>query len=211
MIEVITPDMHRSHQAELEAMFRLRYRVFKQRLNWDVPCQDGMEIDQYDHGETSYLLLRDDAGNIAGTCRLIPTTSRYMLAEDFKGFLNGEPPPHDPSVWEGSRLAVEARLGDTDNTVNPLTRQLYCGLVEFGLAVGMREIMTVYDIRVARFLTRVGCRPKWRSKSQRLCGIPTMAVRFDIDQDALDKLRAAGGITEPVIGTAPWLKTRRAA
>ena len=37
------------HNSELTMrMHRLRGRVFKERLDWDVSVSDGLEIDQYD-------------------------------------------------------------------------------------------------------------------------------------------------------------------
>ena len=45
------------HDSELTTgMHRLRGRVFKERLDWDVSVCDGLEIDRYDTFEPTYLL-----------------------------------------------------------------------------------------------------------------------------------------------------------
>lgn len=213
MIEVITPELYADYRAELEEMFRLRYRVFKERLGWDVQCHNGMEQDEYDREGPAYLLLRDAEYRVVGTCRLLPTTGRYMLGEVFRELLDGREPPSERTIWEGSRLAVECQLeGERGlSSVNALTREIYCGLVEFGLAIGMTEILTVYDFRVARFLRRIGCHPKWEGKLRRLGDVPCRAVCFDIDRQALENIWDAGEITGSVITAAPWLGPRRAA
>ena len=47
------------HNSELTmGMHRLRGRVFKERLDWDVSVSDGLEIDQYDTFKPTYLLAR---------------------------------------------------------------------------------------------------------------------------------------------------------
>ncbi len=213
MIDVVTPELYDAYRAELEAMFRLRYRVFKQRLQWDLRCADGLERDEYDSLGASYLILRDRRERVVGTCRFLPTTGRYMLREVFSEMLDGIEPPCDPTVWEGSRLAVECALHDEAGlaAVKPLTREVYCGLVEFGMAVGMRQIYTIYDFAVERFLRRIGCQPRWQGKPRRLGATVARAVSFDINQQALDRIREAGNITGSVIRSAPWIEPIKAA
>lgn len=44
------------HDSELAmGMHRLRGRVFKERLDWDVSVRDGLEIDQYDTDRKSVV------------------------------------------------------------------------------------------------------------------------------------------------------------
>ena len=48
MIYVIDKDCFGAFAPELAEMHRLRYRVFKERLDWDVTVSGDMEIDEYD-------------------------------------------------------------------------------------------------------------------------------------------------------------------
>src|SRR5688572_9071670 len=89
-----------------EAMFRLRYRVFHERLGWDVRAHDGLEIDDYDDLASHYLLALDD-GAVVGGWRLRPTTRPYMLAEVFPQLLGGQAAPRRDDIWEISRFAVD--------------------------------------------------------------------------------------------------------
>jgi hypothetical protein len=45
MIQLITPDRYGAFLDELGEMHRLRYRIFKERLGWDVEVSGDMEID----------------------------------------------------------------------------------------------------------------------------------------------------------------------
>ena len=68
---------------ELTEMHRLSYRIFKERLGWDVQVSGEMEIDEFDACRPAYLLQRDDDGRIQGCTRLLPTTGPTMLRDTF--------------------------------------------------------------------------------------------------------------------------------
>jgi N-acyl-L-homoserine lactone synthetase len=72
-----------------------RHRVFVEQLGWRLHAQDGAEADQFDRADTVYVMVEDEAGNIAGCARLLQTTQPYLLAELFPQLLNGLPPPRD--------------------------------------------------------------------------------------------------------------------
>lgn len=74
-------------------MHRLRGRVFKERLDWDVSVTGGLEIDQYDAFKPTYLLALQRRG-VVGSVRLLPTTGRNMLADTFPVLLDGHAAPN---------------------------------------------------------------------------------------------------------------------
>jgi acyl homoserine lactone synthase len=47
---IVVLEQHNAHQYRhlIDEMFRLRARVFRDRLNWDVEVTDGKERDRYD-------------------------------------------------------------------------------------------------------------------------------------------------------------------
>ena len=199
MIEVVTPENYGQHRARLDAMHRLRYEVFHERLKWRVNSKNGRERDEFDDLSPIYLLAGGD--QVSGTWRLLPTTGPYMLNTVFSVLMEDEPAPCDPRVWETSRFAVSSELQGEDGlaAVNRITGELFCGLVEFCLTRGIREIVTAYDIRIARLLPRVGCTPTWRSGRHRICDTIALAGRFDISEEQLEKIRRATGICGSVL------------
>lgn len=201
MIEVVTPDAAFRYRDKIQAMHGLRHRVFKERLHWDVCSRDGFERDVFDLFHPIYLLASDDRGRVAGTWRLLPTTGPYMLRDVFPALLDNQPPPNDPAIWETSRFAIEATPDSAEGlgAVSRITSELFCGLIEFCLLFGIREIITVYDVRVARLLPRIGCRPTWQSTRHRIGETLTMAGRFDINHEVLLAVQAAAGITHSVV------------
>jgi len=102
----------------LEQYYRLRKQIFIDELEWDLPHQNGLEIDQYDQDTAEYVIAMKD-GECVGGCRMHPTTSRfrkegqtytYMLRDAVDGKLEGFPrnvtfySPIEPKIWELTRV-----------------------------------------------------------------------------------------------------------
>ncbi|MEV0391295.1 acyl-homoserine-lactone synthase [Nonomuraea sp. NPDC050643] len=91
----------------LDGMFRLRHKVFFERLRWDVGSLHGRERDFFDDCDPVYVISYvEDRQEVTGCCRLLPTDGPYMLPDVFSETLRGGEAPRDPAVWEMSRLAT---------------------------------------------------------------------------------------------------------
>jgi acyl homoserine lactone synthase len=176
--------------------------VFKQRLGWDVAVSDGLERDQFDDLEPIYLLAIDEQKAVVGSWRFLFTTGPYMLRDVFPQLLEGRPAPHDIGTWEGSRFAVERSSvrGGSLASVGQVAGELLCAVVETCMAVGVRELITVYDSRMARLLHRMGCPPRWQSRAQPMGRATAMAGHFDMTLEVLDSIRAAMQRANPQSG-----------
>ena len=87
MIVVIQQYNAHEHSDLLDEMFRLRARVFRDRLRWDVQVADGKERDKYDDERPVYLVYADDESRkVKGSLRLLPTTGPTVLADIFSGY-----------------------------------------------------------------------------------------------------------------------------
>jgi N-acyl-L-homoserine lactone synthetase len=89
-------------------LLRYRYRIFVEKLGWNVPTKDGMEFDEFDRDDTVYVTARDPRGRINGCTRLLPTSKPYLLAEVFPQLMNGRALPRRDDVWELSRFAAHS-------------------------------------------------------------------------------------------------------
>jgi acyl homoserine lactone synthase len=128
-------------QDALAQMYRLRARVFGERMGWEVAILSGMEIDGYDALSPHYMLVRDELRTVIGCWRLIPTTGPYMLRDTFAQLLHGQEPPASPDVWELSRFAMMSPQGTS------------FGFAELALDA-MREVVSYADQRsIARYVT----------------------------------------------------------
>jgi acyl homoserine lactone synthase len=204
MIDIVTAASEGAKSKALEDMYRLRHRVFKERLRWDVQSKNGMERDEYDDLDAAYLLAYDDSDTLRGTWRLLPTTGRYMLRDVFAELMGDQPLPADRSVWEVSRFAVEPEGSDESEdmglaSLNRTCNELFCAIAEFGLANGITEIVSAYDIRIARLLKRIDCLPFWQGRPRRIGNTIAVAGRFEISWEALAKVRRVGGFNGSVV------------
>ena len=215
MIRVITPERYSQNAALLRQMHRLRYRVFKQRLDWDVETVGDEEHDHYDRLDPFYVMVLDDDEDVVGCWRALPTTGPNMLRDVFPQLLGDRPLPDSPAIWECSRFALDCPSGGENclATVNSLTSALFCGLIHHCIERGIEQVVTVYDIRIARILPRVGVRPIWRTKPQRVGSVSALVGLFEISEAVLDSvLEHAGflglndqgeGCLEPITGLRP--------
>jgi len=210
MIDIIVGHHNAAHRDALTAMYQLRHRVFSERLGWQVNSQHGLEMDDYDRDDTTYLLAYDDNEKLCGTWRLLPTQHPYMLKNTFPQLLQGHAPPAHATIWETSRFAVEqgpsSLQDDTQASpqVNRITQELFIGLVAHCVAQKIEKVYTVYDIRIARLLPRVGCTPFWRSKPMKIGVTTALAGGFTTNQQVLDTICRKTGMNKNVLRHTPW-------
>ena len=136
-----------------------------------------------------------------------------MLRDTFRELLEGDPPYHNPTIWEISRYAVEARYNDDRSlaAANRISSELFCGLVEFGLEHGIRQVLTVHDVRIDRLVRRIGCQPKFLSNPKRIGQTVAVYGRYEVSLPVLKRLRSAGGIHGSVLAPRDRSTERHAA
>jgi N-acyl-L-homoserine lactone synthetase len=199
-IALQTPQFGR-HLDLLAAMYRLRRRVFKERLDWSVSVSGEFELDVYDTLGPTYILLMSDAGEVVGSVRLLPTTGPTMLADTFPGLLGDVAVPRDQRILESSRFCVDTGLAakQARNGLNRATFILFAAMIEAARAVGADSIVTVTDTRMERILRRAGW-PLQRMAVPQQLGV-TMAVAgfLDASAQALNGMHEQAGINGAVL------------
>ena len=141
---------------DLWEMHKLRAKIFKDRLGWEVPIMSGMEIDGYDALEPLYMMIREPgAGALRGCWRLLPTEGPYMLKDSFAQLLHGQRAPENARIWELSRFAIETdgnpRFGFSDITMESIAE-----IISYGHHAGLDQYVTVTTVAIERLLRRAG-------------------------------------------------------
>lgn len=212
MIQLIAPECDGVFIDELAAMHRLRFRIFKERLGWDVQVSGDMEVDEFDACHPVYLLQKGDDGRIQGCVRLLPTTGPTMLRDTFPALLDGQAAPASDTVWESSRFGLDFCAGHANSAggIARATYELFAGMIEFGLSRGLTDIVTVTDARMERILHRARW-PLRRLGTSRSIG-KTMAVAgyLEVSSESLARIRQVAGFEGPMMWTA-GARTRRLA
>jgi len=184
------------HDPELTlGMHRLRGRVFKERLDWDVSVSDGLEIDQYDTFNPTYLLALEQS-DVAGCVRLLPTTGRNMLADTFPVLLDGNAAPEAATIWESSRFCVDTQTvaATAENGLRKATFLLFAAMIEWGQQRNLQAIATVTDLRMERILRRAGWQLHRLGTPRQIGTTNAVAGLLPISEEALGAIRAAGQI-----------------
>lgn len=133
----------------MEAMFRMRKKVFHDILGWDVQTHGDMEHDKYDQDDTVYVIYATDDGDVVGTWRLLPTVKPYMLEEIWPEFADGYI-PKKPTVWELSRWAVDHdKFGRS--SFEAIAGNMFCTLAEFAQMYGIDEMIMLQDPKITPY------------------------------------------------------------
>jgi acyl homoserine lactone synthase len=201
MMQLVTPDRYPEFTSELEEMHALRYRVFKERLDWDVHADGGTETDSFDELRPVYLLLKGSDWRVRGCVRLLPSTGPTMLRDTFPVLLGETMAPASADIWESSRFALDLASSGPKAAggLAQATYELFAGMIEFGLANNLSRIVTVTDTRMERILrlaswplSRIG-QPKPVGKTEAVAGF------LEISHTSLKRVRWRGRLSGPVL------------
>lgn len=210
MIIVIDALNKHEYGALLDQMFRLRARVFADRLGWEVNVVDGREVDKFDDMDPAYVVGVDDDGQVVACVRALQTTGPHMLADVFSAILDGQPPLRSARVWESTRFCVDtqrlSRAGRGPNTLSYATAELMIGSLEYAKNSGISDIVTVIDPVMDRVLKRSDNAPYgYVGKTAPMGKVPAMAALLDCSSERIDRVRDFAGIHHDVFADAEAL------
>jgi len=191
IIAVEETNAHR-YAALMDEMFRLRARVFRDRLGWDVEVVDGKERDKYDDEAPVYLIYADDdTGHIKGSLRLLPTTGPTLLADFFSDTLPDAAHLSAPTIWECTRFCLDDKMLDRGNRdeLQIASGVLIAGLGEIGLKAGIESILGNFDATMLRLYRRIGCEVETLGCTRRY-GRPVYLGLFPISEAILARVKS---------------------
>ncbi|TDU24232.1 acyl homoserine lactone synthase [Panacagrimonas perspica] len=185
MLQVIRGALHDSRFAiqYSEGMYRLRYKVFHERLGWAVKVKDGQEHDHFDDTDSVYMLTVDEEDAVCGGWRLRPTTRSYMLSDIFPQLLHGCPVPRHRNIWEISRFAVDTTIpGRTSAfSMGHSARLLLVDSVKFAVQHGITQFVLVTSVAVERLIAGTGIAIHRFGPPVRIGRVMSVACWVDVD------------------------------
>lgn len=192
MVTVLTG---RAHDAAIDphalhGMFRLRDRVFHGRLGWDVSSRSGLERDDYDDLDPTYLIARGPGRSVTGCMRLLPTTGRYMLRDTFPQLLRGDDPPADARLWDVSRFAVAPPDALRSSASGEVTLALVRAAIDHALEEGIDAYVAVVSVGLERIFKRIGL-PVQRfgdGQSERIGDVRSVACWIDMNAQVQERV-----------------------
>ena len=175
----------------------LRKGEFIDRQAWDgVRTHDGMEFDEFDTPLAHYVLVRDDRGLARACCRLLPTTSPYMVETLWPEFLSGSP-PKSPLLFENTRFMVDQSLGQED--LKEAWLRLSIGYMDYLLDLGGNQALFFGAERVFGDGLRRKNEPYIPlGETLILDGEPHLAIKTQpFARDTVDRMRRRANFWEP--------------
>nr|WP_246728464.1 acyl-homoserine-lactone synthase [Microvirga terricola] len=182
----------------MNAYYRWRHLVYVEERGWeDLRRADGLERDQFDTDNTVHLLALDGS-EFVGASRMLPMSEPTLLSEIFPNLVEREPVPRDAETIEWTRMFVvpARRTGQGPRSV---AGALFCGVMEYCLSVGARRVGGVMETFWLPRWQRFGWTAKPMGLPRDIGGSMTLAAFVDVDQRALEGVRAATGWTESVL------------
>ena len=173
----------------LAEMYRLRARIFGERMGWEVAILSGMEIDEYDSQSPHYMLLRDSADNVCGCWRLLPTQGPYMLRDTFGRLLHGQDAPVSPRIWELSRFAIVAPER-TGFGFGELALDAMRAVVAFADRHEITSYVTVTTTAIERLLVRARIATRRFGPPMRIGNVNAVALSIDLGEQTHEALFA---------------------
>jgi len=191
MIVVIEPYNAHEYSNLLDDMFRLRARVFRDRLRWDVQVADEKERDKYDDEGPVYIIYADDESlKVKGSLRLLPTTGPTVLADIFSDTLPDAVHLSAPTIWECTRFCLEDGILSRTSREELLIASavLIAALGDVAIGAGIESIVGNFDSTMLRLYRRIGCEVEVLGSTQRY-GRPVYLGMFPISEPILRKVK----------------------
>lgn len=147
MIHYVLPGQRVHHASLIDAYFRLRKKVFCDKLHWVEAREDGREHDVYDTMFNVYILYTDpDSGELAGGVRLMPTTGPTLLHSVWAHMLPDGDSFRSPEIWEATRFCVDEEISSRKrNLLNRATLALSIAVADFAQANGIAQVIAICE------------------------------------------------------------------
>lgn len=193
---------YHKHTQLLDQSFRLRKRVFADRLGWNVSISGHCERDRYDDLHPVYLLWCDDEREqLYGSVRLMPTTGPTLLYDVFRDTFPEACDLIAPGMWEGTRMCIDEEAIARDfPDIRP--DRAFClllvALCEVALDNGIHTMISNYEPHMKRVYQRAGAAFDELGRSDGFGRFPVCCAAFEVSAKVLAEMRAKIKVVEPL-------------
>lgn len=142
-------------EEEFRQAYRLRHRVFAEKLRWVPERADRLESDIYDAWSTAIGIFSSQ-NELLGMVRMTPAPFPFMLESEFSGCLVGSHHVRkELDTAEITRLAVDPAIVDRGLSAK-LMRTIFKGMYHWTLANNIHYTYLVVESRLLRVVQRIG-------------------------------------------------------
>ena len=202
MYLLIQAHEYHKHTDLLDQSFRLRKRVFADRLGWDVVVSGYRERDRYDDLHPAYLLwCAEDRKQLYGSVRLMPTTGPTLLYDVFRETFPDVCDLVAPGIWEGTRMCIdEDAIGRDFPDMRPDRAfcLLFLALCEAALANGINTMISNYEPHMRRVYQKAGAELDELGRCHGYGRFPVCCGAFEVSHRVLGAMRGKLQVGAPL-------------
>jgi acyl homoserine lactone synthase len=169
MIIITNKEKKEKHNDLINQMYQLRYRIFCEKLEWEIESNQNLEKDEYDNDNTTYILHVNEQQKVIGALRFITMNNPCMFKGPFDSILCVEKCFNKKHI-EISRMVIDDAETITIEDKKRTTLMLLVAfteyvlndpVVEHGLFVAFPSVIRLYNcygmnIEVIDTITRYG-------------------------------------------------------
>jgi acyl-homoserine lactone synthase len=194
-VHVIDAKNRESYRDILEAYFRLRYEIYVGERGWhDLARSDGREVDAFDTNSAVYLLGITPDRRVVGGSRLIPTLRPHLMSEVFP-FLAPDGIRRGKDIFEWTRIFVVPELR-TPGRPCQAAGVMYCGMLEYCLQAGIRQLSVVCEEYWVDRLSMLGWKPERLGEGRDRQGNLIVGLLLHMTREALATTRKIYGVKD---------------
>lgn len=202
MYLLVQAHQYQQYAGLLDQSFRLRKKIFADRLGWNVSVSGFRERDHYDDLHPAYLLWCDESRTqLYGSVRLMPTTGPTLLYDIFRETFPDTCNLVAPDIWEGTRMCVDedAIVRDfQDMHPNRAFCLLLLAVCEVALDNGINTMISNYEPYMKRIYQKVGAKFDELGRSHRFGRVPVCCGTFEVSKRILVTMRHKIKVVDPL-------------
>jgi acyl-homoserine lactone synthase len=198
MLDVVTKHNANLYSEALQQMFKLRHALLVEERGWeDLRKTDGLERDQFDGPDATYLLaMHEDM--VIGSVRMMPTAGPHLLSDVFPHLVADSMVPRADDIWEMTRICVQKEFRYS-RTRTPVIADLTAGMFEHALNLGLRAVTAVIEPFMVTRMLKSNWKVKPLGLPQEHNGMDCIAVSIQIERETMDGIRLRHGLPDPLL------------
>lgn len=208
MYLLIQAHEYQKHAHLLDQSFRLRKKVFADRLGWRVAVSGPYEKDRYDSYQPAYLIWCDELQTrLYGSVRLMPTTGPTLLYDVFRETFPDAFDLVAPGIWEGTRMCIdEDAVWQDFPDLRP--ERAFCllllALCEVALDNGIHTLISNYEPHMRRIYQRAGAEFDELGRADGFGKLPVCCGAFEVSSRVLEQMRDKTKVSRPLYHRLPF-------
>lgn len=197
-VHIVTQANRAIYLDEIEEMHRQRHRVFVELMGWKaLESPDGLDVDEFDNANATYLIAIDRNGVVRGSGRMIPSWKPHLLKNLFPEYASNDPPV-GPGLWEWSRH-LPGEPGFSKEIMDHTRLALHIAVHEFAASRHIDAYVAIAETKMVPRMVNLGwhvdplCAP--RSYGEGVA----VGIHAPVDPLNMHRLRDKAGRSDPVM------------